>query len=282
MNNRVMRVRIFTLVALGAVAASSAEAQTTKRAQPATRIPVSKEPSSAPDTATAPAPAPTPAPAPVVETPAPATTMTTTTTTTTVQPRMRVRRYRSGMYMGIGGGASVPTGGIRDGYNTGYTVAVPIGWQPAESPLGFRVDFGYTHLDARNTFRNTGGPIGGPTGVGALALEDPQLWSALANLKLRLAHGWLGRSSNIYAVAGGGVNYFRHYNTTFARTNPEFNSTTTTTTSESLTRGAVDAGGGVSWGWHATEVFLESRYVTAFMPNERASYVPIILGVNFY
>ncbi|HEY2065637.1 MAG TPA: hypothetical protein VGG84_06730 [Gemmatimonadaceae bacterium] len=206
----------------------------------------------------------------------------TTTTTTTTQPRMRVRRYRSGLYMGIGGGAGVPTGGIRDGYNTGYTVAVPIGWQPAESPLGFRVDLGYTHLDARSTFRNTGGPIGGPTGIGALALEDPQLYSALANLKLRLVHGWLGRSSSIYAVAGGGVTYFRHYNTTFARTNPEFNSTTTTTTSESLTRGALDAGGGVAWGWHAAEVFLESRYVTAFMPNERASYVPIILGVNFY
>jgi hypothetical protein len=216
-----------------------------------------------------------------METPPPVATTTTTTTTTTRQ-RMRVRRYRSGLYMGIGGGAGIPTGGIRDGYNSGYTVAVPIGWQPAESPLGFRVDLGYTHLDARSTFRNTGGPIGGPTGLGALALEDPQLYSALANLKLRLAHGWLGRTSSIYAVAGGGINHFRHYNTTFARTNPEFNSTTTTTTSESLTRGALDAGGGVAWGWHAAEVFLESRYVTAFMPHERASYVPIILGVNFY
>jgi hypothetical protein len=113
-------------------------------------------------------------------------------------------------------------------------------------------------------------------------VEDPQIYSAIADAKLRIpfTRSWFGPSSGLYAVAGGGLNHFRHYNTTFALSNPQF--TDPNSTSESMTRLALNAGGGIGWAFRATEVFLESRYVTAFMPNQRASYVPIILGVNFY
>ena len=49
-----------------------------------------------------------------------------------------------------------------------------------------------------------------------------------------------------------------------------------------LVEDLLNAGGGVSWAFRPGEVFLESRYVTTYMPSERASYVPIILGVNVY
>jgi hypothetical protein len=196
---------------------------------------------------------------------------------------MPMRRYGS-FYVGIGGGAGIPTESISNAYNTGYTVAVPIGWDSPLSPLGFRVDLGYTRFDARQTFRN--GPVvivDGTTFTALPATADPQIWSALANLKLRVPFfgNFFGPTSGIYAIGGGGVNHFRHYNTTFARTNPQFDTTATASTTESLTRLALDAGGGISWGVGLAEVFLESRYVTTFMPNERASYVPIILGVTF-
>jgi hypothetical protein len=194
---------------------------------------------------------------------------------------MRARRYGNGFYIGLGGGAGIPTQSIRNAYNPGYTISVPIGWDAPLAPLGFRVNLGYTRFDARNNFRN---PIGTPV-TAALATADPQVWSAIADLKLRMPffNSWFGRTSSVYAVGGGGVNHFRHYNTTFARTNPEFNDPATPpSTSESLTRAALNAGGGIAWGFRATEVFLESRYVTTFMPHERASFVPIVLGVNFY
>jgi hypothetical protein len=195
-------------------------------------------------------------------------------------PVVRRWRYGNGFYIGVGGGAGIPIGSIDNAYNTGYAIQVPIGWDAPYTPLGFRVNLGYTHLDARNTFRNPGAP-----GSAFLPAADPQIYSAIADAKLRIpfTRSWFGPSSGLYAVAGGGVNHFRHYNTTFALSNPEFNSSgTVSSSSESLTRLALNAGGGIGWAFRAAEVFLESRYVTTFMPNERASYVPVILGVNFY
>jgi hypothetical protein len=201
---------------------------------------------------------------------------------------MRVRHFSDGLYVGIGAGAALPVQAIRDAYNPGFAVDVPIGWDAPSGPLGFRVNLGYTQFGTRTTFRNTGLTTGtGSFGVASVTTTKPQLWSALANAKLRVPvlrnvlGGWFG---GLYAVAGGGVNYFRNYSRTFAITNPELDTENSGTavivsTSSSLTRGALDAGGGLSWGIGSSEVFLESRYVTAFTRNERTSYVPIILGI---
>jgi hypothetical protein len=194
---------------------------------------------------------------------------------------MRARRYGNGFYVGIGGGAAVPTDAVRNAYSSGFMVSVPIGWDAPLTPFGVRVNLGYTRFDARSTFRD---PAATPPGA-SIAAANPRVWTAIADAKLRIPplSGWLGRTSGVYAVAGGGVNHFRNFASTFALTNPEFNpSGTPATASSSLTRGALNGGGGLSYGFRSTEVFLESRYVTTFMPSGRASYVPIILGVNVY
>jgi hypothetical protein len=270
------RTRVLAIVALGAMMATTADAQTrTKRTRSTTRIPVSKEPV-VPDSTvrdSTPAPAPAPEPVPIV------TRTESTTVYRRVETPVPVRRWRygNGWYVGVGGGAGIPTESINNAYNTGVAVQVPIGYDALYSPVGFRVNFGYTRLDARNSFRNTGTP------TAFLPIEDAQMYSAIADVKLRIpiTRGWVGPSSGLYAVGGGGVNHFRHFNQTFALSNPEFNDPGTTT-DESLTRFALNGGGGVSWAFGAAEVFLESRFVTTFMPHERASYVPIILGLNFY
>jgi hypothetical protein len=279
MRTRLMRTRVLAIVALGALMATTADAQTrtrTKRTRSTTRIPVSKEPvvtDSVVARDSTPAPAPAPEPVPVV------TRRESTTVYTRVETPVPVRRWRygNGWYIGVGGGASIPTESINNAYNTGFAVQVPIGYDALYSPLGFRVNLGYTRLDARNSFRNTG------TTTAFLPISDAQIYSAIADVKLRIpiTRGWVGPSSGLYAVGGGGVNHFRHFNQTFALSNPEFNDPGTTA-DESLTRFALNAGGGVSWAIGAAEVFLESRFVTTFMPHERASYVPIILGLNFY
>ncbi|MFL5607195.1 MAG: hypothetical protein ACJ8AD_12165 [Gemmatimonadaceae bacterium] len=279
MRTGLTRSRVLAIVALGAVMATTADAQTrTRRTRSTTRIPVSKEPvvpdSTVRDSTPAPAPAPAPEPAPVVT-----RTESTTVYTRVESPVVRRWRYGNGWYIGVGGGAGIPTESINNAYNTGYAIQVPIGYDALYSPLGFRLNLGYTRLDARNSFRNTG------TTTAFLPVADPQIYSAIADAKLRipLTRGWVGPSSGLYAVGGAGVNHFRNYNNTFALSNPEFNDATTpTSTSESLTRFALNAGGGVSWALGAAEVFLESRFVTTFMPHERASYVPIILGLNLY
>jgi hypothetical protein len=258
-----------------------------QRTSSSVRIPVSKEMAVTPEPAPvveAPAPAPVPvvvdsAPPPVVETPAPAPEP--------LPEPMPVKHYGNGFYIGLGAGEGIPVQTLRDGYDPGLSVSVPIGWDSQTGPFGIRGNFGYTRLDSRKTFRNTGATTGvgfGSSGSAFVASSDPQIWSALADLKLRFPFSghYDGARSGLYVVGGGGVNYFRNYNTTFALTNPEFNNgTSVTATSESMTRMALNAGGGLTWGLGMTEVFLESRYVTTFTEGRRASYVPVILGLTF-
>lgn len=257
-----------------------------------TRIPVSKEP------APAPAPEPTPAPTPVAPTPEPppvrtdtvVTVMPTPVDTATPAPApapLRVKHYGNGFYLGLGGGAGVPTQALREGYDPGVAFVAPIGWDSPNGPLGFRVNLGYTRLAARNDFRSTGlttGTVNGTTTISQVATTDPQIWSAMADLKLRmpfLGHFGGNSGSGLYLIGGGGLNHFRNYDRSIERTNPEFN-TDFTTIHESYTKAAWNAGGGISIGVHNTAVFLESRYVSLITDNNHASFIPITLGVTFY
>lgn len=282
MRTRLMRAQVLTIVALGAMLATTARAQTsTRRAKSTSRIPVTKEPvtpdsSVTRDSVTAVNPTPPPAqPAAVYTEPTPAPVYSAP-----ASPRLRMKRYGNGGYVGVAGGAGIPTGVIRNGYDAGVGVAVPIGWDAALNPWGFRIDLGYQRLGARSTFRDpfTAFPGAFP------ALQSAQIYSAMADAKYRIpfSTSWTGPTTGLYLLAGGGLNHFRHYDATFGLTNPEFESSTVPTGERSLTRFAVNAGGGVYYGFRATEVFLESRYVTTYMPEGRVSYVPIVLGVNLY
>jgi hypothetical protein len=272
---------------------TSRSTRTSRSATSSRSIPLAKEPAP---------PAPTPAPdtTTVVTTPTvidtttpapppPVDTVTAVTTTTTESPGEvmlpPMRHWGNGFYVGLGAGASVPVQAVRNGYDPGLGVSVPVGWDSPTSPLGFRVNFGYNRLRARTTFRNTGTTT--TVGVGTvnptIATDDAQLWSAIADAKLRLPFmlATIGRSApSVYAVGGAGVNWFRNFNTTFAQTNPTFE-TGSVGNNSSFGRFAWNVGGGLSYGLGASELFLESRYVRVMTNGDRLSYVPIILGVNF-
>ena len=73
---------------------------------------------------------------------------------------------------------------------------------------------------------------------------------------------------------------------TFAITNPNTNLTdegTSTTLNDngSLWRFGANAGGGLSFGFGNTSLFVESRYVRMFTSHERTNYVPIVVGLSF-
>ncbi|MDB4917995.1 MAG: hypothetical protein JWM95_5639, partial [Gemmatimonadetes bacterium] len=200
-----------------------------------------------------------------------------------------VKHYGNGFYLGLGGGAGLPAEALREGYDPGMAFVAPIGWDSPTSPLGFRVNLGYTRLAARNTFRSTGfvtGPGVGTTTTSTVATTDPQIWSAMADLKLRmpfLGHFGGNSGSGLYVIGGGGVNHFRNYDRSLQRTNPGFDMDATTgTVNESLTRAAWNAGAGLSIGVHNTAVFLESRYVSLVTDSQHASFIPITVGVTFY
>ena len=266
---------------------------------------VRKESSSGELTPT-PAPQQTPAPTPASEpmatpapTPAPvdsssmmrdssmssSSTSTTTSTTTTTstnetQPPMgRTTRFGNGLYFGVQGGANFPQNEINSYYETGYGAGAQLGWDPTNSPLGLRVNAMWNRLNGKDLQNAT------INGVRYQSdLQNADLYATFADAKLRLPFGrFLGATSGLYAVGGGGVTYFRNYNN-FASTTgtPAGQNVTRTFNNEDVTRFALNGGGGLSFGVGAVSLFVEGRYVRVFTQGRNTDYVPVTLGLTFH
>jgi hypothetical protein len=204
----------------------------------------------------------------------PRTRTDTVTTTTTVHTdtlatmpgEMRRGRFGKGFYIGVGGGASVPTGNFDNGFKTGWNVTVPIGWQSSDSPWGVRLDASYDRV--------TGRSFG--TGPASFALRDAGIWSGQLDLTLLFPFGSNG--TGLYLMGGGGVHHFSY--------GSGFNSSTpvpyTGATSGSETKLGVNGGAGLNFSLGSASMFLESRYVSVFTKGKNTNYVPIVLGFRFF
>jgi len=199
---------------------------------------------------------------------------------------MQPHRFNNGFYIGLAAGASMPTGGVRNAYNAGLNISVPFGWDAPLGPLGFQGAVTYNTFGARSTFRDGNGT----DGAVALTNVNPQIWSALGDVKLRLP--FMGRffgggTTGLYVIGGAGLHYMRNYSATFGVTNPGTNindegvQTADLRSNGSLMRFGVKGGGGVSLGLGAAELFVESRYVRIFTAAQRTNYIPIVAGITF-
>jgi opacity protein-like surface antigen len=156
----------------------------------------------------------------------------------------------NGWYFNLGGGLAMPTGALGDAYGNGWNVTGSVGWHPTTSAFGVRFDVGYDRLNGESI------PAGG-------SIADASILSGLADVTLRIPRA-LGL--NPYLVGGGGVYRFSDYGGV---------------NSESSTEFGWNVGGGLRFGWGFTSLFVESRYMSVGTPGERATYVPIILGITF-
>ena len=202
------------------------------------------------------------------------TTTTTTTTTDTIRspvnPTMSAESYgirRGGWYLGLGGGPNVPTGMVNDFYKPGFNVTLPIGYQPLSSPLGFRVDLSYARFNGRSA---------GTNGLSA-QLDDPNIWSATANLTLDLVRFGESRRGALYLVGGGGVYRFTDFFNTDRSDNDEESAFEGTPT----TKGGITGGAGLAFPIGGASLFVESRYTNAFTEGENTRFVPIVIGLKW-
>jgi hypothetical protein len=181
---------------------------------------------------------------------------------------MPTMRLRNGWYIGVAGAAELPQNALNDAYRTGWGVEVPIGWDPVNSPLGLRLNLGYSTLRSESQF--------------STRLNDPQIYQAVGDAKLRLPFG-KGLLSGLYAVGGGGVYYFRNYTNTVGLVAGQTNqpNVTGTLNAEDRTQFGLNAGGGIQFGLGNAAMYLESRYVRIFTPNRNSDMVPVALGVTF-
>jgi hypothetical protein len=198
----------------------------------------------------------------------------------TQPPMGRVTRFGNGLYFGVQGGANFPQNEINSYYETGYGAGAQLGWDPATSPLGLRVNAMWNRLNGKDLQNTT------VNGVRYQAdLQNADLYSTFADAKLRLPFGrFLGATSGLYAVGGAGVTYFRNYTnfTTTTGINPAVNSPVNAFNTEDKTQFALNGGGGLSFGVGAVSLFVEGRYVRVFTEGARTDYIPVTLGITFH
>ena len=202
------------------------------------------------------------------------TTKTTTTADTIRTPvtptTMSSESYgmrRGGWYLGLGAGPNVPTGAVNDFYKTGFNVEVPIGYQPMSSPLGFRIDLGYSRFNGREA---------GTNGLTAQP-DDPNIWSATANLTLDLMKFGQDRRGALYLVGGGGVFRF----TDFFNTDRSDNDVSSAFEGSPVTKGGLTGGAGLALPVGGASLFVESRYTTAYTEGEQTRWVPVVIGLKW-
>ena len=195
---------------------------------------------------------------------------TADTIRTPVTPSMSSEQYgtrRGGWYLGLGAGPNVPTGTVNDFYKTGFNVTVPIGYQPLTSPLGFRVDLGYSRFNGRDA---------GTNGLTAQP-DDPNIWSATANLTLDLMRFGAEKRGAFYLVGGGGVFRF----TDFFNTDRSDNDVSSAFEGSPVTKAGLTGGAGLAFPIGGSSLFVESRYTTAYTEGEQTRWVPVVIGLKW-
>jgi len=274
-----MKMHTTSLIALGALGvASIASAQATSTR----RIPISKEPVapvSRVDTITM---YRTDTVTNYVHDTVTVTRVDTVTTSagTVAMPTPLMLRQIGGFYIGVDGGAAVPSGdALRTAQSTGWHVDVPLGWDPVGSPIGVRVAAGYSRFGTKDAFS---------------AFDfTPQVWQGDADLKLRLPmSSAFSHRFSIYGLGGATYNRFKgltQFNTTTGTFVNGNGSLVTTTTGLPV---AVDdswhdawgwnAGGGVAFGFGRTNLFVESRYIHFNHNDGDLNQVPIVVGLSWF
>ena len=150
--------------------------------------------------------------------------------------------------IGAAGGIAFPTGDLGTGTNTGYNIAVIVGYKPQLTPLAVRAEAAYNQFG----FTNGGGSINIPSFTGNLAYELP-----------------LGQSFTPYAI--GGVGLYR----------PSAGFTGGGSTSAENDFG-WNIGGGVKIPLTSSfETFIEARYNAVNANGGTASFIPVTVGILF-
>jgi opacity protein-like surface antigen len=164
---------------------------------------------------------------------------------------------QTGMSLGLGGGAAVPTGSMADGAKTGWSSEVVARVKPGASPVGLQLDGFYNRFGLENGIDGNSRMLGGTANaVFAFPIAGP-------------AHPYL--------IGGVGV----------------YNGKTTVTglgSTESVTKFGANAGAGLDVGLgKSASVFTEGRLHAIFngatdaatLQDENAYMVPVTLGLRW-
>ena len=194
-------------------------------------------------------------------------------------------------YLGIAAGAAAPLGDVSDlGYDRGYDVTVPIGWQEPGNRLGLRLALGYTQWNGEVFAGGAGASL-------SFTNPDPKIYSAAMDLTLRFPLNE-DRTSSVYLLGGGGLYVFSNFGRGSALGGYLGNDVVdpdNTANRSTIRKWGVNGGAGVEYGVGTASIFLESRLVNVFTGrgddaaftsvfgsgrSNQVRWLPVVLGVT--
>ena len=175
--------------------------------------------------------------------------------------RAMLGRWGGAMFR-IGGGATIPTGDIKDFYKTGFDGTVSVGYHPGTWPVGIRFDGNYDRLSGKDF------TVGGVTST----ISNVAIWSGTGELTLGVPPMM---HVTPYAVGGGGIYHFSNFGAG--------NGSGTNNDNGSVNKFGWNLGGGIGFGMGGSQLFLESRYTRVNMGsgNGNVTFIPVIIGLTF-
>lgn len=171
-------------------------------------------------------------------------------------------------YWGVDGGAAIPNNNLNVAQNTGWTLGALLGWDAHVLPFGLRLDGGYTRFNSDDAFI-----CSGITCSEFDLNADPELWNLNINGKLHYPI----RAAKLYATGGGTWNHYRG----IAFADSDVNDEVVFFSNDWNSKWGWNAGGGVSFGFGGTSLFLEARYQSMSIGGQSQAHVPIVLGITF-
>jgi opacity protein-like surface antigen len=149
--------------------------------------------------------------------------------------------------IGASGGVALPNGDLGSGTNTGYNIALVVGYKPQFSPLGIRGEAAYNQFG----FDGGGGNINIPAFTGNVEYAIP-----------------IGSSFTPYAIGGAGL-YRPSVDLGGGNSGAE-------------NHFGWNVGGGIRLPFTSSfETFIEARYNSVSVNGGTLSFVPITFGVLF-
>jgi hypothetical protein len=191
----------------------------------------------------------------------------------------------SGLYVGVGGGTSLPLGEAKDDWKTGWAVFVPVGYD-WPSWFGVRVDGSYEHW---------AGKTEGFTTYGAYKLTGLN-----ADLKARVPLTAGGTVIQLYGLAGGNFDHLSYGESgsgayRIARGGPTASRAPVARPSAAVAASALqqvdgsetmnkvgwNAGAGLSFGWGVTSLLVESRYFSVSAEGGTLKWYPVVAAITY-
>ena len=150
--------------------------------------------------------------------------------------------------IGASGGIAFPTGDLGTTTNTGYNIAVAVGYKPQMMPISLRAEAAYNQFG----FTNGGGSINIPAFTGNVQYDVP-----------------LGMSFTPYAIGGAGL----------YRVSAGFTGGGSTSAENDF---GWNVGGGIKIPLSTSfETFIEARYNSVNASGGTASFIPVTVGIMF-